>query len=287
MANTQETQLVHIGTSGWNYREWRGKFYPAGLPAADELEYTANQFNTIEINSSFYRLTNPNTWRKWAGATPPGFQYAVKGWKDITHRARLKNAEQPLATFFNSGPLLLEDRLGPFLWQLPPSLKFDLQVLQDFLALLPQTMGQARALAATAPPPPAATREPKVLYPALPATPDTQVLRHALEPRSEGWDSPEALELFDRYNVALVQSDIAGRYPTYPDLTSGMVYVRLHGSPRLYFSNYSEEFLQEWASKVVAWRDSGRQVYIYFDNTGAGHAPNNALRLMELSASDS
>ena len=304
--------LVRVGTSGWNYPEWRGGFYPEGLAKTRELEYVSGIFDTLEINSSFYRLMRVSTYRKWGDGTPEGFQYAVKGWRQVTHYSRLKNPRENVAKFLDSGPLALETKLGPLLWQLPPSLQFDAQLVEDFLAVLPKTMGEARELAASAPPPPpkdeakaapaletvtgdAAARADQVgsdpgsgqgelfaKYPPLPSAPDSQVIRHALEPRSAGFGTPEALALLRKYNVAMVQADIAGRYPTFRDVTSDMVYVRLHGSPRLYYSDYSPEVLEEWAGRVRQWRDEGLRTYFYFDNTAAGAAPKNALSLIDM-----
>ena len=274
--------LVNIGISGWTYGNWRGKFYPEGLPQAQELEYAATQFNTLEINSSFYRLMRPNTWRKWGNETPEAFQFSVKGWRQLTHYSKLANTRPFLAKFLDSGPLLLENKLGPFLWQLPPSLKFDASLLETFLASLPTTFKAARELAASAEPAPPVTRQPKTIYPALEPADENCPIRHVLEPRAEGFDSEEALAILRKYNVALVHSDIAGRYPTFDQDTTNLQYVRLHGSPRLYFSSYSDQVLKEWATRVKEWRARGWQTYFYFDNTGAGAAPDNARELVRL-----
>lgn len=274
---------VRIGTSGWNYPEWRGKFYPEKLARTKELTYAASQLNTLEINSSFYRLMLPSTYRKWGCETPDGFQFAVKGWRQITHYSRLKNVGKPVADFLGSGVLGLEQKLGPLLWQLPPSLQFDAAVVEDFLALLPRTMGEARNQAASATQTgarPSSTTPDR--YPSLPPAPDDQPIFHALEPRSQGFGSPAAIELLRKYNVALVVADTAGRYPQFDQVTAELIYVRLHGSPRLYFSNYSESQLDQWAASVRRWRATGHSVYFYFDNTGAGHAPVNARQLAHL-----
>ncbi len=282
MSSSETIPLVNIGVSGWNYGNWRGKFYPEGLAKTRELEYMTTQFNTLEVNSSFYRLMSPNTWRKWGNEAPSAFQYSVKGWRQITHYSRLKDSDQHLATFLDSGPLQLEDKLGPFLWQLPPSLKFDAEVLDTFLGSLPRTFGEARAVAANAEPPPEGTRQPKTIYPNLEPAPADRVIRHVLEPRSEGFGSPEALAILREQGVALVHSDIAGRYPTFDENTTDLEYVRLHGSPRLYFSSYADNVLQEWAARIKEWLAEGKRTYFYFDNTGAGAAPLNAQELVRL-----
>lgn len=302
MSDDISSPTVHIGTSGWNYPEWRGKFYPAGLAKTRELEYVSHQFDTLEINSSFYRLMRASTYEKWANGTPDHFLYSVKGWRGITHFKKLVNATENLAMFFDSGVLALGTKLGPILWQLPPSLGFNAEVLESFLASLPRTVGEARTLGATAPPPPskasaAATASDSSASVPTPApvqssllapepspfvAADDQPLRYAVEPRSAGFDSPEALAIFEKHNVALVMADIAGRYPQFREVTADLVYVRLHGSPRVYYSNYSEAALEEWAARIKQWRSEGRDTFFYFDNTAAGWAPVNAHQLIEM-----
>ncbi len=280
---------INIGTSGWNYPEWRGKFYPKGLPQTKELAFMAEQFDTLEINSSFYRLMLPSTFEKWAAAVPPTFSYAVKGWKNITHMRRLKNVGNDLAMFFSSGMMALKGQLGPILWQLPPSLKFDADVLDTFLASLPKTYGEARELGATAPPPAKKDADKPGAQPALidlDATDEAALgsmpLHYAVEPRSEGFGSAEAVEIFKKYDTALVMADTGGRYPQFDEVTASLVYVRLHGSPRMYYSKYSDEALQEWADKALAWKHDGLQTYFYFDNTAGGWAPYNAQTLEQM-----
>ncbi len=260
---------INIGTSGWNYPEWRGKFYPEGLPRSGELEYYGQQFDTLELNSSFYRLHRPSTYEKWSAAVPSDFQFAVKGWRMITHMRRLKNVEDDLATFFGSGVLTLGEKLGPVLWQLPPSLKYDEDILRSFLSALPATYGEAMEMGGV-------MREPGI--PDISSRP----IRYSLEPRATGFDSPDVLDLFREHDVALVMSDIGGRHPEYRETTGNLVYVRLHGSPRVYFSKYAEDVLAEWAQRVEGWSEQGRDTYVYFDNTGAGWAPRDAERLVEL-----
>lgn len=281
--------LIHIGTSGWNYPDWRGKFYPQGLAQAKELSYMAEQFDTLEINSSFYRLMLPKTFEKWARSVPEGFEYAVKGWKNITHMRRLKDCADDVAIFFSSGVMALKDRMGPILWQLPPSLDFDANTLETFLASLPRTFGEAKKLGASAPPPAAKDAEKPGAQAALIdlTTTDTpelesKPLRYALEPRSASFGCPQALEILRKYDTALVMADTAGRYPQFNEVTANMVYIRLHGSPRMYYSNYSDAVLATWAERIRAWAEDGHLVYCYFDNTAVGHAPVNAKSLEEM-----
>ncbi len=138
---------VRVGISGWRYPPWRGDFYPKGLAQRSELEYAASRLRTIEINGSFYSLQPPANWRQWRDGVPEGFEFAVKGGRFITHMKRLRDPRSTLAPFFASSPLLLGDRLGPILWQLPPNFQYDRGQLADFFAVLPRTEGAAAALA--------------------------------------------------------------------------------------------------------------------------------------------
>src|SRR3978361_413821 len=126
-----------IGISGWIYPPWRGDFYPKGLPHRQELAYAASRLSSIEINGSFYALQRPSSYYRWAAETPPGFVFAVKGGRFITHMKKLRDVDTPLANFFASGVLALQDKLGPLLWQLPPNLPFDADRLTDFFTSLP------------------------------------------------------------------------------------------------------------------------------------------------------
>jgi uncharacterized protein YecE (DUF72 family) len=139
--------VFYIGISGWTYAGWRGGFYPKGLVHKRELEYAAEHVNSIEINGSFYSLQRPTSYLAWGQRTPEDFVFSVKGPRFITHMKKLRGVEAPLANFFASGVLALGPKLGPVLWQLPPSLGFDAQRLADFFALLPRTTAQAAVLA--------------------------------------------------------------------------------------------------------------------------------------------
>ena len=144
--------MTRVGISGWRYAPWRGDFYPADLPQRRELEYAASQLTSIEINGSFYSLQRPSSYAKWRSEVPDDFVFAVKGGRFITHMKRLRDIEAPLANFFASGVLALDQTLGPILWQLPANFPYDEQVLADFFALLPRTTteaAEARALGTT------------------------------------------------------------------------------------------------------------------------------------------
>ena len=264
MDKKSERGAALVGTSGWAYREWRGKFYPKGLPQSQELSYLADRVATIEMNSPFYRLQTPGMYEKWRGQVPDGVVFAVKGWRGVTHFKKLRDVGESVAHFFHSGPLALGSALGPVLWQLPPSLEFDGNVLEDFLAGLPQTQGQAAEFSGG-----------HASAPDLP-------LKYALEPRNESFRSEDAYEILTKHNVALVFSDSAGRHPQFDQVTADFTYTRLHGSPRIYYSNYSEEDLEGWASKLRPELAAGHDCYVYFDNTAAGHAPGNAMELQQI-----
>ncbi|MFD0483944.1 DUF72 domain-containing protein [Kineococcus sp. GCM10028916] len=265
---------VRIGISGWSYRAWRGDFYPAGLRRRDELAHAAARLSTIEINGSFYSLQRPTTYATWREQTPDGFEFAVKGARFVTHLKRLRDVERPLANFFASGVLALQDRLGPVLWQLPESVHYDEEVVATFLALLPRTVGQAAALARRhderLPPERALTRAPRGFA--------GRRLRHALEFRHESFCTEEALALLRAHDVACVVAQSAGRWLQAEAVTSDLVYVRLHGDEELYSNAYSDAALDAWAAKVRAWSRTA-DVVVYFDNDAHGHAPHDALRL--------
>src|SRR5688500_10445379 len=138
---------IRIGVSGWRYKPWRGNFYPSKLAQSRELEYASRIFSSIELNGSFYSLQRPSSYAQWARQTPPGFVFAVKGSRYITHMLRLRNAQTALANFLASGLFELGDKLGPFLWQFPPNMQFDAPLFEAFFKLLPRTTEAAAELA--------------------------------------------------------------------------------------------------------------------------------------------
>jgi uncharacterized protein YecE (DUF72 family) len=265
---------VRVGISGWRYPGWRGDFYPRGLPQRRELEYAAERLTSVEINGSFYSLQRPESYRRWRSEVPADFEFAVKGGRFITHLKRLRDVETPLANFFASGVLELGPALGPVLWQLPERLTFDADVLDGFLGLLPRTTREAAALAAR--------HDEKVPEDrAVTTTQQDRPVRHALEFRSPTFAVEAAYELMRKHRVACVVADTAGRWPKVLEVTSDLVYVRLHGDQELYVSGYSPRALDEWAERCRAWVDADLDVYVYFDNDVKGHAPHDALALLE------
>ena len=268
---------AYVGISGWTYPSWRGDFYPAGLPQRRELEYVAERLSTVEINGSFYSLQRPDTYRRWRAEVPSGFVFAVKGGRFITHMKRLRDVEVPLANFFASGVLALGPTLGPVLWQLPERLAFDEVLVGDFLALLPRTTSAAAELASR--------HDGKVSDDrALTVVEADAPLRHALEFRHPSFASDAAYALLRKHHVATVVADSAGRWPRVFEVTSDLVYVRLHGDRELYASGYSSQVLDEWASRCRVWTADGLDVHVYFDNDAKGHAPHDAVALQGLLA---
>ncbi|MEF3403374.1 DUF72 domain-containing protein [Agromyces sp. CCNWLW203] len=266
---------ARIGMSGWVYRPWRGKFYPKGLRQADELAYAAERVSSLEVNGSFYSLQRPASWVRWRDATPPGFVFAVKGPRFITHVKRLGDVQAPLANFFASGVLSLGEKLGPVLWQLPPTLAFDASRLDDFLSALPRTHGEAAALARHRD----RRMSGRTAY-ALAASPE-RALRHAVEVRHPSFECAEWRALLERHHVASVTADTAGKWPRLDWVTVDFVYARLHGETELYTSGYDDAALDRWEAWVRRHRSAGRDAYVYFDNDVKVRAPFDAISLID------
>nr|MCW2727244.1 hypothetical protein [Aeromicrobium sp.] len=265
------TGTVRIGISGWRYPPWRGVFYPKGLPQRAELEHASRAVSTIEINGSFYSLQRPESYRTWYEQTPDDFLFSVKGGRFITHMKKLADVEVPLANFFASGVLGLEDKLGPFLWQLPPMLGFDADRLARFFELLPRSTTAAAELARG--------HDERLDGRALVETTADRPLRHCLEVRHASFLGPELLPLLRQHGIGIVVADTAGKWPLIREVTADFAYVRLHGDEELYTSGYSERALDEWAALLRGWAEQGHDVYAYFDNDVKVHAPFDAIAL--------
>ncbi len=241
MANSRG---IHIGTSGWHYDHWRGYFYPEGLSKNDFLAFYADRFQTVEINNSFYQLPKKGTLEKWRDGVEAGFVFAVKASRYITHMKKLKDPEKTLA------PLLevihvLNPKLGPILFQLPPRWRFNLERFRDFLKALP--VGH----------------------------------KYAFELRDPSWHDPRAYEAMAERGVAFCMYELAGsRSPR--EVTGGFVYIRLHGPGTAYKGEYSTASLSGWAGAISKWVRQGKEVFCYFDNDEAGYAPRDALRLQKM-----
>lgn len=273
-----------IGISGWRYPPWRGSFYPKGLVQKRELAFASRELNSIEINGSFYSLQTPDSYRKWRKETPPGFVFAVKASRYITHIRRLRDPEPLLANFFASGVLALEEKLGAFLWQLPPSFAYERGRIEAFLRALPRTYAEAARLA---------RRHEAWMQGRTFLRPRSRGrLRHALEVRHESFaGNPEFLALLRKYGVAIVIADTAKKWPYLPEVTADFLYLRLHGDRKLYFSGYTPHAIAIWEKRIRGWVRAGEgrgalatkrgisPVFVYFDNTAKEFAPRDAKAL--------
>lgn len=263
---------VRIGTSGWRYPPWRGVFYPNGLPQRRELEYLSRRLTSVEINGTFYSLQRPDSFRQWADATPENFTFAVKGPRFVTHMKKLNDVATPLANFYASGVLALGAKQGPFLWQLPPTLGFDADRLARFFDLLPRTTAQAATLARR--------HDERMTDRALTDTTVDRPLRHALEIRHASYETDAFPAVLREHDIALVVADTAGKWPLLRDVTSDLVYLRLHGDAELYTSGYTDEALDRWAGDIRSWTAAGHDVQVHFDNDVKVHAPYDAMALL-------
>jgi uncharacterized protein YecE (DUF72 family) len=255
------------------------------------LAYASRQVRSIEINGTFYSLQRPTSFARWAEAVPDDFVFSVKAPRFITHIKRLKDVHAPLANFFASGPLRLGSKLGPILWQLPPSFRYRGEELEKFLVLLPPDTASAARLARA--------HDARIKSPWVKID-RSRPLRHALEIRHQSFCCAEFVTQLRRHNMALVVADTAGKWPLLEDVTADFVYVRLHGDEELYVSGYTPSALRRWAGKIRQWaageapagerlagpparsRRSGRAVYVYFDNDVKVRAPYDAMRLANL-----
>jgi uncharacterized protein YecE (DUF72 family) len=279
---------IRIGISGWSYVPWRGAFFPKGMPQREELAYASSVFPTIEVNGTFYSMQRPTTFAGWAQQVPDDFVFSLKGPRFITHIKRARDAAVPLANFFASGVLRLGPKLGPILWQFPPSFHFDADVLRDFLKLLPHDTQAAAQLARR--------HDHRLKARAWLRTDVRRPIRHAVEIRHESFIDPAFVDLLRAQNVALVCGDTVS-WPRLMDVTSDFIYCRLHGSRQLYRSGYSAAPLDRWAERIRAWaagrplhddqfagaprRSKPLDVFVYFDNTDKLRAPRDAQMLLQ------
>jgi uncharacterized protein YecE (DUF72 family) len=237
---------IRIGTSGWHYKHWLGTWYPEGTKAAGQFAYYREHFDTVEINNSFYRLPSPETFTAWREAAPPGFLYAVKASRYITHMRKLMEPEQGFTKFWTH-VAALKETLGPILFQLPPLWKINTERLATFLDALPPHQ------------------------------------RYAFEFRNPTWYHDEVYALLSAHDCAFCIYELAGHLSP-PQVTSSFVYVRLHGPGAKYSGSYTDAQLQGWVDKAVEHARAGRDVFVYFDNDELGHAAFNAQRMRELVA---
>lgn len=237
---------VHIGTSGFHYKHWRGTFYPGKMPASQWLDYYTQHFDTVELNNTFYRLPVESGLHNWRDSTPADFHFAVKGSRFITHMKKLKDPDQAIAKFFDRVDLLGK-KLGPVVFQLPPWWEADSGRLEGFLKALP-----ARR-------------------------------RYAFELRNATWHTPEIYRILRRHNAAFCIFEIDGKFSGM-ELTANFTYIRLHGPGGPYQGSYPDSTLREWANRIEKWKEELKAVYVYFDNDQEAYAVKNALRLKEMVA---
>jgi uncharacterized protein YecE (DUF72 family) len=244
MNPTTVSKAVHVGCSGWVYRHWRGLFYPEGLPQKRWFDRYSQEFDTVEINASFYRLPLPTTFEGWREKAPPGFRYAVKANRFITHMKKLVGCGEEIDRFIELARRLGET-LGPILYQLPPSLHKDLSRLENFLKRLPQDV------------------------------------EHVVEFRHASWYDEDVLALLDRHGAGFVTHDLKGLKS--PRWASGRTaYVRFHGTAGKYHGRYSEEALLDWTDWLLQQAREGRSVWCYFNNDIHGHAIEDARTLKSM-----
>ncbi|RKG78146.1 DUF72 domain-containing protein [Corallococcus exercitus] len=240
----QPMAAIHLGTSGYVYKHWKGLFYPDGLPARRWLPYYARVFSTVELNATFYRLPTESAVDGWREQVPSGFRFACKGSRFLTHLKRLTEVGEGVA-LFHSRVLRLGSRLGPILWQLPPHMtKADPERLERFLAHLPGGV------------------------------------QHVFEFRQAAWYHPEVLAVLEAYGAAVCEHDLVDVPVPHP--TGGFRYLRFHGTSGRYEGRYGRRALRRVAEDLNAWRDSGRTAWVFFNNDLQGHALLDAFDLAEL-----
>ncbi|MFO7772957.1 MAG: DUF72 domain-containing protein [Dehalococcoidia bacterium] len=244
----KESGLFHIGTSGWHYQHWKGPFYPEGLPDGSLLDHYLKHFTTAEINNTFYQLPKRQTFVHWRDSVPDGFLFSLKASRYITHMKKLKDPDEPISTLIGRIEVL-GDKLGPILFQLPPRWKVNIDRLSSFLRALPEGY------------------------------------RYAFEFRDESWFGHETEETLRKRGAAFCIYDFEGRESP-RSVTADFVYVRLHGPGGAYQGNYDEQTLMDWANAFLSWAAEGKEVLCYFDNDEKGYAPQNALRLKELTGGE-
>ncbi len=232
---------IYIGTSGFSYNHWKGVFYPEKLPANRRLSHYSSLFDSVELNVTFYRLPQKQTFSRWFDETPDDFRFVLKGSRLITHLKKLASCEQPLAELSSRSAGLKHKLLG-FLWQLPASFHADEERLRSFLELLGSIL-------------------PRVL--------------HCFEFRHASWFAPEILDLLRRRNACLCVAD-SPSYPSERVLTSRTFYLRFHGGKQLYSSGYSTEELAAWARTAKSWLPHIDTLLAFFNNDAQGFAVRDA-----------
>ncbi len=239
-------KAVRVGCSGWVYPHWRERLYPKGLPQRQWLPYYAEHFDTVEINNTFYRLPKPSAVQGWLEQSPPGFIFAVKASRYLTHVKRLKTLDPYIERFYEPlGPLTESEKFGPLLWQFPANFHRNVERLSNALRALPRG-------------------------------------RHAFEFRHESWFTDEVYDLLRRHGAALVIGDESTRWVSTPHVrTADWTYIRLHHGSRGRHGNYSRREIETWARRISQWRRN-TEIHMYFNNDWEGYALRNARLLKDL-----
>jgi uncharacterized protein YecE (DUF72 family) len=236
------TADVHIGTSGFHYKHWVGRYYPADIKPAEMLAHYLRDFDTVELNNTFYQLPKEESFDNWRKSTPADFTFAVKGSRFLTHMIKLKDPERGLTNFLPRAERLRK-KLGPILWQLPPRWNVNVERLEEFLQKLPRNH------------------------------------RYAFELRNETWMTNDVYELLRKYNAAFCIYELAG-YQSPIEVTADWTYVRLHGPTQFkYQGSYTDAQLEVWADRIRSWKRKMKAIYVYFDNDDSAYAVDNALTL--------
>lgn len=239
---------IHIGTSGWSYKDWKTVYYPPELKSTEWLSYYANDFHIVEINSSFYHLPKPQTVVNWVNNVPADFKFCPKMSRYLTHMKKLNEPEEPLQRFFTTFESA-QKHLGPILIQLPPSLTFDYDKTVYFFKILEQ---------------------------------DYKQYSFALEVRHKTWMEKPAIDLMTQYNIAFVISQSGVGFPYAEHITADNIYVRFHGPEKLYTSSYTDEMLSIYAGKFKKWAKQGHEIWAFFNNDWFTNAIQNANTLIKM-----
>jgi uncharacterized protein YecE (DUF72 family) len=236
---------IHIGTSGWHYKHWKGRFYPEGLKESDQLDYYIQQgFKTVEINNSFYHLPDVKTFQQWQKKVPEGFIFSVKASRYITHMKKLKDSSEALTLFLERAKILRKN-LGPILFQLPPGWKINVERLESFLKILPKEY------------------------------------RYAFEFRNATWYNEKVYQLLHDHHCAFCIYEL-NHHLSPIAITTDFIYIRLHGPGEKYQGNYTDSALKKWSKQLKHWTGQGKEIFVYFDNDQNAYAAFNAKKLNEL-----
>jgi len=238
---------VHIGTSGWHYKDWRGVYYPKEVKIADWLNYYSREFRTTEINNSFYRMPSIDTVKDWTDSVPRDFKFCPKFSRYLTQMKKLKDPEEPFKRFFTTFEPMRK-KLGPILLQLPPQFPYKEDRLVEVLELIRDQYSE---------------------------------YKFAIEVRHDSWINKSYLDLLERYNVAFTISQQGVGWPYGEYLTARHVYLRFHGPEKLFASLYTEKMMETYAVKISSWMKAGHEVWVYFNNDWYTYAVKNARMLKE------